>query len=230
MSETVWLFDLDNTLHNADAGIFQLINTSMTNYMAGRLNLPREQASQLRQDYWHRYGATLAGLQIHHPEIDIGEFLRECHPLPQILSKLTPMVGTHEALGRLKGHKAVFSNGPSFYVRALTDAMGITPYFELLAGTEDFDLLYKPNPQAYLTVCRLLRTTPANCIMIDDSADNLHAAKALGMGTVWFGQKSHDLPFVDFAAHDMAVLGAWAAKNHTKADDLPSEIHYNKPQ
>ena len=31
---TVWLFDLDNTLHDADAGIFTLINRAMTGYIA----------------------------------------------------------------------------------------------------------------------------------------------------------------------------------------------------
>lgn len=59
----VWLFDLDNTLHNAEAGIFYIINRAMTEYMAQRLKLSEEAASDLRQDYWHRYGATLAGLQ-----------------------------------------------------------------------------------------------------------------------------------------------------------------------
>lgn len=39
MNTPVWLFDLDNTLHNADAGIFLLINHAMTDYLAGRLNL-----------------------------------------------------------------------------------------------------------------------------------------------------------------------------------------------
>lgn len=51
---TVWLFDLDNTLHNADAGIFTLINRAMTRYMARRLKLSESAASDLRQDYWHR--------------------------------------------------------------------------------------------------------------------------------------------------------------------------------
>lgn len=77
----VWLFDLDNTLHNAEAGIFYIINRAMTEYMAGRLKLSEEAASHLRQDYWHRYGATLAGLQIHHPEVDIDEFCVKVTPL-----------------------------------------------------------------------------------------------------------------------------------------------------
>lgn len=147
---TVWLFDLDNTLHDADAGIFHLINRAMTRYMARRLKLSESAASDLRQDYWHRYGATLAGLQIHHPEIDIAEFLRESHPIDAILTRLHGMADTENTLCRLNGRKAVFSNGPSFYVRAVAGALGLENCFDALFGTDDFGLLYKPNPQAYL--------------------------------------------------------------------------------
>lgn len=129
MNTPVWLFDLDNTLHNANAGIFLLINHAMTDYLAGRLNLSHDEASAIREDYWHRYGATLAGLQIHHPEIDIAEFLAESHPMPQILEKLTPVERTQTLLGRLKGRKAVFSNGPSFYVQDIIENLGIPPVF-----------------------------------------------------------------------------------------------------
>ena len=202
----VWLFDLDNTLHNAEAGIFYIINRAMTEYMAGRLKLSEEAASHLRQDYWHRYGATLAGLQIHHPEVDIDEFLRESHPLKQILAKVEGMDGTDDVLGRLKGRKAVFSNGPSFYVHALVEALGLEAHFDGLFGTDDFGLLYKPNPQAYLNVCCLLGVKPEQCIMVDDSADNLHQAKALGMKTVWYGEKAHPLSFADGIAKDMQGL------------------------
>ena len=180
--------------------------------MAGRLKLSEEAASQLRQDYWHRYGATLAGLQIHHPEVDIDEFLRESHPLKQILAKVEGMDGTDDVLGRLKGRKAVFSNGPSFYVRALVEALGLEAHFDGLFGTDDFGLLYKPNPQAYLNVCRLLGVNPEQCIMVDDSADNLHQAKALGMKTVWYGEKAHPLPFADGIAKDMQDLLEFCTK------------------
>ncbi|HGO7110533.1 TPA: pyrimidine 5'-nucleotidase [Neisseria meningitidis] len=207
---TVWLFDLDNTLHDADAGIFTLINRAMTRYMARRLKLSESAASDLRQDYWHRYGATLAGLQIHHPEIDIAEFLRESHPIDAILTRLHGMPETQNTLSRLKGRKAVFSNGPSFYVRAVVGALGLENRFAALFGTDDFGLLYKPNPQAYLNVCRLLDVPPECCIMVDDSADNLHQAKALGMKTVRFGAKAHDLPFIDASVSDMAQLARYA--------------------
>lgn len=209
-TQTVWLFDLDNTLHHADAGIFTLINRAMTEYMARRLNVSKAQASHLREDYWHKYGATLAGLQMHHPEIDIGEFLAESHPMPEILAALQGFDGTRETLSVLKGRKAVFSNGPSFYVNQILTALGIEDLFEYAFGTDDFGLLYKPEPQAYLNVCRRLDAAPEQCVMVDDSAANLHAAKELGMTTVWFGSRAHDLPFADGTARNMAELAKWA--------------------
>ncbi|SNU78780.1 pyrimidine 5'-nucleotidase [Neisseria zoodegmatis] len=209
--QTVWLFDLDNTLHHADAGIFTLINRNMTAYLAEKLGLDEQTASDVRQDYWHRYGATLAGLQKHHPEICIHDFLSRCHPLETILPALVPVADTAETLGRLKGRKAIFSNAPSFYVQALADSMNISTYFDALYGTDDFGLLYKPHTDAYLNVCNMLDAAPECCIMVDDSADNLHAAKKLGMRTVWFDQQAHSLPFVDFAAADMPALASWAS-------------------
>lgn len=208
-AETVWLFDLDNTLHCADGHVFGLINRYMTNFLAQKLQLSESEASFVRQDYWHRYGATLAGLQKHHPEIDVIEFLQASHPLPEILQALEPMPGVRHTLGRLKGRKAVFSNGPSFYVRALIEAMSLENCFDALFGTDDFGYCYKPAGRSYSTVCRLLQVSPQQCIMIDDSAGNLREAKAQGMRTVWYGVQSHDLPFVDFAAHDMESLAAW---------------------
>ncbi|MBF0804022.1 MULTISPECIES: pyrimidine 5'-nucleotidase [unclassified Neisseria] len=209
--QTVWLFDLDNTLHHADAGIFALINRRMTAYLASRLNLSQQTAGRLRQDYWHRYGTTLAGLRLHHPEVCVNEFLQYSHPLPEILPALVPVEGTAETLGRLKGRKAVFSNAPSFYVAALIEAMGIAQHFDALFGIDDFGLFCKPHPQSYLTVCGKLHALPRHCIMVDDSAGNLQAAKNLGMKTVWFGARSRLPPFADCAAPDMAALRRWSA-------------------
>ena len=41
---TVWLFDLDNTLHHADEGIFYLINRRMTAYLMRHLKLSDRRA------------------------------------------------------------------------------------------------------------------------------------------------------------------------------------------
>ncbi|KLT72998.1 hydrolase [Neisseria arctica] len=205
----VWLFDFDNTLHHADAGIFDLINQHMTVYLANKLKINIEQASYIRKDYWHRYGATLAGLQLHHPEIDIYEFLQCSHPLEKLSEALVPMVGSAETLAVLKGRKIVFSNGPSFYIQSLIKQLGLEFYFEALLGTDDLDLAYKPSDKAYLNVCQIIKVMPSECIMVDDSLDNLRTAKALGMQTVWFGQSESQFSFVDFTAINMAALAEW---------------------
>lgn len=201
-----WLFDLDNTLHHADAGILPIINQRMTAYLARVLRLSLTQASALREEYWRRYGATLAGLQRHHPQIDVMDFLRWSHPLDVIVSACRPVQRVHETLAQLPGRKAVFSNGPSFYVRALCRTMGIDGYFTQLLGCDDFGLLYKPNPQAYQRVFSLLGLDAAQGIMVDDNADNLRTAKALGMRTVWFHQVVQNLSFADWQVSSMTSL------------------------
>lgn len=202
----MWLFDLDNTLHHADAGIFELINYHMTDFLAQALSLDNTTASTLREDYWHRYGATLAGLRLHHPEISLDHFLQASHPLEPILAALVPMEEANNALATLPGRKAVLSNGAQHYVEALINAMSLTHHFEALFGTERTGYAYKPDKRAYLTACQILAVAPENCIMIDDSRANLHAAKALGMQTVWYGSTTHPAHGIDAIAHSLPEL------------------------
>lgn len=201
-----WLFDLNNTLHNTEASIFYIVSRAMAKYMTDRLKLFEGTASHLHQDHWHRYDAILAGLQIYHPEIDIDEFLCESHPLKQILAKMEGTGETDDVLGRLKGRKTVFSNGPPFYVRALVEVLSLEAHLGGLLGTDDLGLLYRPNPQAYLNVRRLLDVKPEQCIMVDNSVDNLHQAKALGMKATWYDEKVHPLPFTGDIVKDMQDL------------------------
>jgi len=60
-SGRTWIFDLDNTLHDARPHIFPHIDRSMTAYLAEHLALGADTANELRQFYWRRYGATLVG-------------------------------------------------------------------------------------------------------------------------------------------------------------------------
>ena len=77
----VWLFDLDNTLHDASHAAFEPISAAMTRYIAEHLELADDAATALRQRYWKRYGATLLGLVRHHA-IDAAHFLDHTHRCP----------------------------------------------------------------------------------------------------------------------------------------------------
>ena len=48
MSQLIWLFDLDNTLHDASSAVFGRINVSMTDYIVQHLAVTRPEAEELR--------------------------------------------------------------------------------------------------------------------------------------------------------------------------------------
>ena len=45
----IWLFDLDNTLHDASKAVFWRLNRSMTDYIVQHLGLARDDADRLRK-------------------------------------------------------------------------------------------------------------------------------------------------------------------------------------
>jgi putative hydrolase of the HAD superfamily len=108
---TVWIFDLDNTLHDANRHIFPQLNRSMTAYLERHLGLDAEGANALRVDYWRRYGATLLGLMRHHG-VDPQHFLRETHRFAELGRAVLRNPLLRSVLTRLPGRKLVFSNAP----------------------------------------------------------------------------------------------------------------------
>jgi putative hydrolase of the HAD superfamily len=179
----VWLFDLDDTLHDASQHIFPHINRQMTAYVAEHLGLDEEEASALRTAYWRRYGATLLGLMRHHGT-DPQHFLTHTHPLPQLAHMVVREPALKHALRRLPGRKIVFSNAPRNYAEAVLDAMGIRRCFDGICSIEQMRFQPKPGMRGFLHLIRNHRLNPARCIMVEDSAENLKTAKRLGMRTV----------------------------------------------
>lgn len=192
----VWLFDLDNTLHDASAHIFPHINRSMTAYLQEHLGLGRDEANLLRVHYWRRYGATLTGLVRHHGT-DPRHFLDATHRFEHLHRLMVFERALRSLLRRLPGRKIVFSNGPQRYANAVVEAMGIRRHFDAIYGIERMRFHPKPQVQAFRHLLRDHRLDPRRCILIEDSADNLRTAKRLGMKTVLVGRRAKSPPYVD---------------------------------
>src|SRR3954453_20546955 len=79
--ERVWLFDLDNTLHDASHAAFGPISAAMSAYIVEHVGVAEDAATALRQHYWRRYGATLLGMVRHHGVLP-AHFLEHTHRLP----------------------------------------------------------------------------------------------------------------------------------------------------
>ena len=77
----VWLFDLDDTLHDASSASMPGLHVSFGEYIQQHLQLTAQESDALRRRYWQRYGATLLGLVKHHG-VDAAHFLHHTHLLP----------------------------------------------------------------------------------------------------------------------------------------------------
>ena len=179
-----WIFDLDNTLHNASPHIFPHINRAMTEYLQEHLGLDETAASELRRHYWKRYGATLTGLMRHH-QTDPRHFLWHTHQFPELDRMLVREPQLRATLQRLPGRKLVFSNAPVHYSRAVLKALAIADLFDDVFSIERTRFRPKPDSYGFLRMCRANHLKPQRCIMVEDSLDNLRTASRLGMKTVW---------------------------------------------
>ncbi len=190
MSRPLWLIDLDNTLYDASWRVMGEINHRMTAYVADRLDLSWQQASDLRQHYWQRYGATLLGLVRHHG-VPAHDFLNKTHPsadLPEFVQRIS---GERERLRQLRGEKWLFTNAPRAYAMHVVDLVGLRNSVDRVITIEDMRfcgrLCPKPSPLVLQQMLFRARRPAHRVILIDDHDDNLRAAYALGMRTarIW---------------------------------------------
>ena len=192
----VWIFDLDNTLHDADPHIFPHLNRAMTAWLVAELGLGEAEADRLRVHYWHRYGATLLGLMRHHGT-QPRHFLHGTHNVEALRPGVVFDRALTQTLRRLPGRKIVFTNGPLHYAEAVLDVMGIRRMFDAVHAIEHSRFVPKPRIGGFLRLLRDNRLTASRCIMVEDTAANLRTAKQLGMRTVWISRSAAHHAYVD---------------------------------
>lgn len=192
----VWLFDLDNTLHDANPHIFPHINHAMRQYIERHLGLDEEAANRLRQNYWLRYGATLLGLMRHHGT-NPDHFLGETHRFADLPGMLVFNRAIRSTLRRLPGRKIVFSNAPRQYAENILALTRLESVFDAVYAIENLRFQPKPMLAGFRTLLRAERLDPRRCILVEDTLANLESAKRLGMHTVWVNRNPRNSPSVD---------------------------------
>ncbi|MDB5799327.1 MAG: putative hydrolase [Rhodocyclales bacterium] len=201
----VWLFDLDNTLHNTSARIFPRINAAMTAYIAEHLQMSTDDANRLRLHYWKHYGATMLGLIRNH-DTDPHHFLHQTHQFPDLRHLVVFEREIRGMLRRLRGRKIIVSNGPQAYVEAVVAQMKISSLFDRVCGVEQLRLLPKPELRGFRHLLHTLGVQASQCVLVEDSLENLRAAKALGMRTVWISRLRGKPPYVDVKLRSVLAL------------------------
>jgi putative hydrolase of the HAD superfamily len=201
----VWIFDLDDTLHNASAHIFPVMNRTMTQYIMDNLEMDEPAAHILRQHYWRVYGATLKGLMRHH-SVDPYHFLNETHKLITLADMVLQTKRLRHMLQTLQGRKVIFTNAPRGYALRVLDLLGIGDCFELVFSVENTKFHAKPSVRGFQILLKTLKTNPSNCVMLEDNLPALMTAKRLGMHTIWVAKKLQKPNFVDHRINSVLAL------------------------
>ncbi len=201
-----WVFDLDNTLYPPSSGLFPLIDVRMGAFIARLLNCDLAEARQVQKRYFHDYGMTLAGLIRHHG-VDPEAFLADVHAIA--LDNIGPCARLATALARLPGRRLIFTNADADYARRVLEQRGIADLFEGIFDIRAADYVPKPQPATYHRLCTRHGIDPARAAFVDDMAQNLSPAKALGMATIWLdngsesGHRRHQPADIDVRAADL---------------------------
>ncbi len=204
-SQKIWIFDLDDTLHNASAHIFPVMNRAMTQYIMDELDLDEPAAHKLRQHYWRIYGATLKGLMRHHG-IDAFHFLEKTHSQMDLPNMVIQVKQLKHLLNNLPGRKCVFTNAPREYAVRVLQIMGIDDCFELVFSVESVKFHAKPSARGFQMLLKTLKANPKNCVMLEDNLPALMTAKRLGMRTIWISKKLQKPNFVDYRLSSVLAL------------------------
>jgi beta-phosphoglucomutase family hydrolase len=101
---------------------------------------------------------------------------RGIHPLP----------GAREWIERLHQEgwrQAIASSAPRANVEVVLEVLGLTTDFEAIVSAEDVTA-GKPDPQVFLKAAAKLGIPPARCIVVEDAAAGVEAARRAGMRSI----------------------------------------------
>ena len=198
------LFDLDNTLYPAYAGVTEALEVRMNQYVAQITGLPAEQAKALRQHYFETYGTTLRGLQTHH-DVDVEVYLANVHdinaaqfiePNPTLVAQLTHCPYTW----------GIFTNSPLEHATTILTKMGFAHLSFPIIDIRATQFHPKPHPEAYRIALEIISSSAHDTVFFEDTLHNLSYAKAIGMTTVFLKTQTHSQtvpPYVDYCFSDI---------------------------
>ena len=98
-------------------------------------------------------------------------------------TQLRPIDGISELLQSLRAARvrtAIASSSSEAFIAYVVDQLGIREAFDALLSGQELPAS-KPDPAIYLLAARTLQAAPAHCVVLEDAALGVQAAKAAGM-------------------------------------------------
>jgi phosphoglycolate phosphatase len=172
------MFDLDGTLIDSRSDLANSVNRTFKD-----LGLPEKPVEEI---YVH-VGNGVRRLIVDaaggfSPELaDRALKIFEAHYLEHLLDETRLYAGIEEILDRFREKRiGVVTNKPILYTRRILEGLGARERFDMVIGGDDTFPL-KPDPGMILGMLRHLDVRPDRAVMIGDSVNDIHAARAAGV-------------------------------------------------
>ena len=176
------LLDVDNTLYPPHCGVIERVDALINRYLVERLGFDAAEVDGVRRALWSDYGTTLHGL-MHRRGIDPDDYLGFVHAI-DLADVLAADPALDAMLRRIPLLKVAVTNGSAAHARAVLERLGVRDLFFRVYGLERLAFLPKPYVHAYHLVLADLHARGTDCVLVEDRAANLRAARQLGMRTV----------------------------------------------
>ena len=202
--------DLDDTLYPADSGVWKAIRGRIDLYITEKFHLSLEDARLRRQDLFLRYGTTMRGLQAEY-HVNEDEYLAFVHDVP-LTEFLYPNPGLCQVLQKYPQRKAIFTNADVNHARRVLDVLGLGECFQQIIDIKAMSPYCKPMQEAFrIALEKSGEPDPARCVLVDDQAHNVRAARVFGMHAIRVGPVEPDFESATIA----------------RLDDLPAVLPWN---
>lgn len=199
-----WVFDLDNTLYPARA-LYDEIGERMTRYIMHATGFDTAGALEIRERYFHQYGATVVGLMRHH-DIDARDFLLDVHQADH--SVLEPDAELRALIEALPGRRIIFTNGGGGHAERVLKSLNLDGLFDTVFDIETANLTPKPQRACYERLMAHCGFEAEGALLVEDTLYNLEPAHDMGFATALVGvvHPAPLPPYVDHYAPDVKAL------------------------
>ncbi len=208
MTKYVVLFDLDGTLVDSAADL-----TAAVNHVRCHVELPPLSVDDIRQrvgkgarDLMQR---VLPGYDVRDIDVALARYLEfNTRHIADMSLPYPGIITTLQQLAALGVTMAVISNKNEELSRLLLQTLGMGHLFARVCGGDSFPER-KPSPLPLLRVMEELGVAPANCLIVGDSSNDIHAGRRAGIPTIgctWGYGTSEELAESDYQISDPAQL------------------------
>jgi len=174
--------DCDDTLYFNSWATAAKMKNAVAQFHTKRLNHDEDYALQL----YEKHGTALRGLLDDGiiPPDRVEEYLHAIHNIP--LDEISPNPELRSMFLRLGVRRWIFTASSREHALRCMKRIGVDDVFEGIIDCRDVDLVVKHDPAAFgFGMERAGVKDPQRCLLLDDSVQNLLAAQAAGMKSVF---------------------------------------------